>query len=143
MSPGSEAVKFHIKRIFCVCVYVLFPFFFFFSFLAPKQRWHRSIREWCNLDLMLWSAFGLIFLVWSKARCPQAAVLLMAFLGMKEQKKNTCRCRPRGGWLVMGNQLQPLISSSLGFWSRRSLFGPSLAVTCRDCLPSPLGPLVL
>lgn len=86
MSPGSEAVKFHIKRIFCVCVYVLFPFFFF-SFLAPKQRWHRSIREWCNLDLMLWSAFGLIFLVWSKARCPQAAVLLMAFLGMKEQKK--------------------------------------------------------
>lgn len=77
----------HKENFLCVCV--CFISFFFFSFLAPKQRWHRSIREWCNLDMMLWSAFGLIFLVWSKARCPQAAVLLMAFLGMKEQKKKT------------------------------------------------------
>lgn len=38
MSPGSEAVKFHIKRIFCVCVYVLFPFFFFFSFPGSKAE---------------------------------------------------------------------------------------------------------
>lgn len=82
MSPASEAVKFHVKRIFFVFVYVLFTFFF----LTPKKKWERTPREWCSLDIMLRSAFGLIFLVWSKAHSPWAAVPLTACLAMKEKK---------------------------------------------------------